>query len=69
MSRTRSKIKCASCKKRIPDHEPDIILRDLENGGRARYFHTRCGEAAYTAAMDEPSVYRLTVRHVEEVAN
>ncbi len=67
MSRTKNK--CTACKKRIPDHEPDIILRGLENGGRPRYYHTRCGEAAYTVAMDEPSVYRLTVRHVEEVAN
>jgi hypothetical protein len=65
----RSRIRCAACKKRIPDHEPDLILRGLENGGRPRYFHTRCGEAAYAAVMNEPSLYRLTVRHVEEAAN
>ncbi len=69
MGRNVSKVRCSACKKRIADHEPDLILRDLENGGRPRYFHTRCGEAAYAAAMNEPSVYRLTVRHVEEVAN
>ncbi len=70
MSRTRSKIRCAACKKRIPDHEPDLVLRNLDNaGGPPRYFHTRCGAAAYAAVMDSPSLYRLTVRHVEEVAN
>ena len=66
---SRSRIKCAACKKRIPDHEPDLILQDLDGGGRRRYFHTRCGDAAYTAAAEKPSLYRLTVRHVEEVAN
>ncbi len=67
---SRSRIKCAACKKRIPDHEPDLILRNLEDAKRRpRYFHTRCGEAAYAAVMESPSLYRLTVRHVEEVAN
>ncbi len=69
MSGTKSKTKCAACGRRIRDHEPDLVLRDLDNGGRARYFHTRCGGAAYAAVMDSPSVYALTVRHVEEVAN
>ncbi len=66
---SRPRIKCDSCGGRIHDHEPDLILRDLENGGRPRYFHTRCGEAAYTTVTDNPSAYLLTVRHVEEVAN
>ncbi len=80
MSSTRSNIKCAACKKRIPDHEPDLVLQDLEAkpGGarrRPRYFHTRCGDAAYAAyaayvaASEKPGVYLLTVRHVEEMAN
>ncbi len=67
--RARTRIKCASCGGRIRAHEPDLVLRDLENGGRPRYFHTRCGEAAYAAVTESPSVYVLTVRHVEEVAN
>jgi hypothetical protein len=62
-------IKCASCGGRIPENEPDLILHDLDNGGRPRYYHTRCGGAAYTAAAEKPTLYRLTVRHVEEVAN
>jgi hypothetical protein len=66
---SRSRIKCAACKKRILDHEPDLLLRDLDNGVRPRYFHTRCGAAAAVAAVERPSFYRLTVRHVEEIAN
>ncbi len=65
---SRSRIKCAACKKRIPDHEPDLILQDLD-GGPPRYFHTRCGNAAYTVVAENPSAYLLTVRRVEEVAN
>ena len=71
-------IKCASCGGRIPPHEPDLalrdlvlrdlVLRDLDNGGRPRYYHTRCGEAAY-AATEKPTLYRLTIRYVEEVTN
>jgi hypothetical protein len=62
-------IKCACCGGRIPKHEPDLVLRDLDNGGRPRYYHTRCGEAAYATAAQKPALYRLTVRSVEEVAN
>ena len=67
--RTAKGPQCTACKKRIRDHEPDLILRDLENGGRPRYYHTRCGGAAYATATEQPSVYRLTVRHVAGVAN
>jgi hypothetical protein len=66
---SRSRIKCAACKKRIPDHEPDLILESLNNPSRSRYFHTRCGDAAYAAAAEKPSVYLPTMRHVEGVAN
>jgi hypothetical protein len=66
---SRSRIKCAACKKRIADHEPDLILQDLEDNGGSRYYHTLCGQAAYAAAAERPSAYLLTVRHVEEVVN
>jgi hypothetical protein len=67
---SRSRTKCAACGERIRRYEPDLVLQDLENAGeKPRYFHTRCGEAAYAAVMNEPSLYRLTVRHVEEVTN
>ena len=67
MSRTR--IKCAHCKRRIRDHESDLVLRDLDNVPRERYYHTTCGGAAYAAAAQRPSAYLLTVRHIEPAVN
>jgi hypothetical protein len=67
MSRTGA-IKCTACQKRIRGHEPDLILQDLD-GGKKRYFHTRCGGAAYAAVTEKLGAYRLTVRHVEAEAN
>ncbi len=71
MSATAKRPKCSGCGKRIPAHEPDLILEDLDNASRSapRHFHTRCGDAAYAVVANEPNLYRLTVRHVEEVAN
>ena len=71
MSGGRTKvIRCAACEKRIRAHEPDLILQDLA-GGPQRFFHTRCGGAAYAAVTENPGggAYRLTVRHIEELAN
>jgi len=67
MSRTGA-IRCAACEKRIRAHEPDLILQNLD-GGPQRFFHTRCGGAAYAAVTAKLGAYRLTVRHVEEMAN
>jgi len=67
MSRTGA-IRCAACGKRICAHEPDLVLQDL-SGGPQRFFHTRCGSAAYAAVAEKLGAYRLTVRHVEELAN
>jgi hypothetical protein len=66
---SRPRVKCAHCKRRVGNHEPDLVLRDLDSVGKPRYFHTTCGHAAYAAAAAKPSVYHLTVRHVEAVAN
>ena len=69
MSGGQSKaIRCAACEKRIRAHEPDLVLQDLD-GGPQRFFHTRCGGAAYAAVAEKLGAYRLTVRHVEEMAN
>jgi hypothetical protein len=65
---SRPKIRCSACRKRIPDHEPDVVLRRLEGGVR-RYYHTRCTRAALELAAETPAVWRMTVRHVEEMAN
>jgi hypothetical protein len=64
----RSRIKCAACKKRIPDHEPDVVLRKLEGGAR-RYYHARCTAAALELVTDTPDAWCMIVRHVEEMAN
>jgi len=61
-------IRCTACEKRIRAHEPDLILQDL-SGGPQRFFHTRCGGAAYAAVTENLGAYRLTVRHVEAEAN
>jgi len=65
---SRPKIRCGACRKRIPDHEPDVVLRRLEGGVR-RYYHTRCTRAALELVAETPAVWRMTVRHVEEMAN
>jgi hypothetical protein len=67
MSRTR--IRCAHYKRRIRDHESDLVLRDLDNVPRERYYQTTCGGVAYAAAAQRPSAYVLTVRHVEPAVN
>jgi hypothetical protein len=67
--RSRVRIKCDHCKGRILNHEPDLVLRDLDNGSRDRYYHTACGPAAYAAAAQKPSAYVLTVRHVVGIMN
>jgi hypothetical protein len=64
---SRPKIKCAACKKRMPDHEPDVVLRRLEGGGH-RYYHTRCTGAALALVIEAPEAWRMAVRHVEEMA-
>jgi hypothetical protein len=65
---SRPKIRCNACRKRIPDHEPDVVLRRLEGGVR-HYYHTRCTRAALELVAETPAVWRMTVRHVEEMAN
>jgi hypothetical protein len=65
---TRPKLRCASCKKRIPESEPDVVLRRLD-GGRERYYHTRCTAAALKLVAEAPEVWIMSVRHVEEMAN
>ncbi len=69
MSGGRTKaIRCEACGKRVRGHEPDLILQDL-SGGKKRFFHTRCGSAAYEAVAEKLGAYRLTVRHIEVEGN
>jgi hypothetical protein len=64
----RPKIRCAACKKRIPDHEPDVEVRRLDSEQR-RYYDTRCTSAALQLVTEAPDVWVMSVRHVEEMAN
>jgi hypothetical protein len=65
---SRPRIRCAACKKRIPESEPDVELRCLDNEQR-RYYHTRCTSAALELVAGAPEVWIMSVRHVEEMAN
>ena len=65
---SRPKIRCSACRRRIPDHEPDVVLSQLD-GGRRRYYHTRCTGAALELVTEAPEAWLMTVRHVEEMGN
>ena len=67
---SRSKVpRCASCGQKIRSYEPDLLLEDYRTG-RERFYHTRCGEAAFTAVEDSPpGLYRITRRYVDASRN
>jgi len=65
---SRPKIRCSGGRKRIPDHEPDVVLRRLE-GGMRRYYRPRCTGAALELVTETPAAWRMIVRYVEEMAN
>jgi hypothetical protein len=72
MSRPRTK--CAACKKRIPESEPDLILRRMSEEDPTvstlrLAFHERCKDAALERATDTPALWVMTHRYVEEMAN
>ena len=66
--RTRSKIRCCSCKGRINNHEPDVVLRRLHSKERV-YYHTRCADGAMAMLVLEPDVWVMVVRHVDGEEN
>ena len=60
MSPTRTRPKCAGCKRRIPAHAPDLLVRELsEENPRlvtlTLRFHEQCAPAAVASS---PSVRR-----------
>ena len=67
MRATKKRPRCASCGRRIREHQSDLILEDVA-GGKRRYYHAGCCAAAYALATERPSAYLLTVRHVEDAA-
>jgi hypothetical protein len=64
----RPRIKCAACGKRIPESEPDVVLRRIE-GATRRYYHARFTAAALELVTEAPEAWLMTVRHIEEMAN
>lgn len=69
MSRTRTRIKCSGCGKRISNAEPDLMLQRF-GSEKVRYYHYRCAGAAQQlitrSALD---AWHLTNRYVDEVMN
>jgi hypothetical protein len=61
--------KCKGCGRRIPKHEPDLMLRRLDGEAR-RYYHERCIASAYAkVSASRPDAWVLTHRHVSAEAN
>lgn len=77
MGFTKTPIKCEACGKRIPSHEPDLVLQDIKGlrhgeeagAGAPRFFHERCGKAAVSVVLGGPGGHVLTTRSVDEGAN
>ena len=63
----RTRIKCASCKKRIPNSEPDYVLVDHTSGKR-RFYHVRCA-LAMVKLVKPGGVYSAIYRDVNPEAN
>ncbi len=71
---SRPRLKCAACKKRIPNHEPDLILRRMADSDPTRatltlLYHERCKNAALSRAAGDPALWRMTHRHIDPEAN
>lgn len=64
----KKRIKCASCKKRIPGHEPDLELTEVATD-KVRYFHTRCERAVAALILKHPTLYALNIRRVDASRN
>ena len=70
MSLTRTRPKCAGCKRPIPVHAPDLLVRELsEENPRlvtlTLRFHEQCAPAAVDFITERPAaMYRITHRYV-----
>ncbi len=56
-------IRCPACKKRVRDHQPDVVITDVSTG-RQHVYHTAmtCMEEAFAAAFAPGKVYHFAVR-------
>jgi hypothetical protein len=72
MSLKTKGIRCSGCGARIPDSEPDVVLRKLDSGtSLPRYYHQRkrCAGKMQKYMLTHPDVWRVTHRHVDEGMN
>ena len=75
MSPTRTRPKCAGCKRRIPAHAPDLLVRKLseENPRIVTLivrFHERCAPAVVDYIAGRPAaLYRITHRYIDGERN
>jgi hypothetical protein len=63
----RTRIKCASCKKRIPNSEPDYVPVDHATGTK-RFYHVRCA-LAMAPVLKPGGVYSAFYRDVGSEMN
>lgn len=60
--------RCAACGKRIREHQTDLEVLEASTG-KVRYYHERCGGAAYAAAKARGVAWLCTVREVDASRN
>lgn len=60
--------RCDACNKRIPNSEPDIVLK-RDGSEQRRFYHVRCVSAAQRLIRSTPDLWFMTHRHVDEAAN
>lgn len=46
-----------------------ITVEEAMTADEVCYYYTRCGGAAQQVVLENPDVWHMKVRHVEEVAN
>jgi hypothetical protein len=68
---SKKRIKCAGCGRRIPDSVPDVMVRKLDQEHKRRFYHQKptCMGAAKALLLSDPTVWRITFRHIDPEAN
>jgi hypothetical protein len=61
-------IKCTGCGGRIPASESDIFLRKLDSE-KLSFYHERCAGKMQAYMLANPTVWRITHRHIDEGMN
>lgn len=66
--KTRNRVKCSGCGKRIPSSEPDLVLQRC-GSEKKRFYHQRCFEAAQRLVTGEPDLWFMSIRHIDGEMN